>query len=379
VQVGYTDSATPRKAYDFTNADAPLGSWRNEKGVKHTSRLYATFDLSPYADADVTAGLLTFQESSATDCAKRAVEVWETDPVTATPTWRNAPAQRRLLDRTDNAAYCPARLSFDVSAAVADAHGKVTFEVRVPAALEDDVAYGRTISFWPGVLLTLTHNSAPVVRPEYLRQGGFTCDNGTRALAAWPGTLQALASDADADDAYAVDYEFAVWPQDDPAARLTLTDDNAGTTTAGTVTFPSGYLTDGRAYSWQARATDGVATSAWSPTCSFVADTTAPPAPVVSATDDGVFTLSGGGNPDVAGFYYTWGEMSVPGCEYGAYGLYACQEPFSRVDTVRADAPGGSVTMPLTPPGGWGTLKVRAIDEAGQMSGAVYYDYDPQG
>lgn len=377
VQVGYTDSTTPRKAYDFGNADAPLGSWRNEKGVKHTSRLYATFDLSSYAGKNVTAGLLHFEEQTATDCTKRAIEVWETDPVTATPTWRNAPAQRRLLDRIDTPEYCPAALSFDVSAAVTGADGKVTFAIRVPAALEDDVAYGRTVAFWPGISLTLTYDSTPVIRPEYLRQGGFSCDNPTRRLAAWPGVLQALADDADENDAWNTDVEFAVWPQDDPAARLTLVDDDASTVTAGTVGFPDGYLTDGRSYSWQARATDGVATSAWSPVCSFVADTTAPPAPAVSATDDAVFTFSGNGDPDVAGFSYTWDEPSVSGCDYGEFGIYACREPFSGQNQVRADAPGGSVTLTLPPPGGWGTLKVRAIDEAGQVSSLVYYEFDP--
>ncbi len=381
VQVGYTDSAAPRKAYDLAQVDPPLGSWRNEKGVKHTSRVYATFDLSSYADKNVTAGTLHIEERTATDCTKRAVEVWETDTVTATPTWRTAPAERRLLDDIRTVSVCPGILSFDVSAAVVNTAGTVTFELRVPEELEADLAYGRTLRWYTGVSLTLTYDSTPVIRPEYLRQGGFACDDTTpaRRLAAWPGTLQALASDADEPDQSAIDYEFAVWPHDDPAARLTLVDDDAGTTYAGTVGFPAGYLGDGRTYSWQVRATDGVETSAWSPACSFVADTADPPAPTVSATDDAVFTFSGNGDPDVAGFYYTWGEISVSGCTSGQYALLTCREPFTGQTEVRADAPGGSVTLPLPPPGGWGTLKVAAIDEAGQRSDFVYYEFDPEG
>lgn len=381
VQIGYTDSATPRKAYDLAEVDPPLGSWRNQKGVKRTSRVYATFDLSSYADKNVTGGLLTIEEQTATDCTKRAIEVWETAPVTATPTWRTAPAPLRLLDDIRTATYCPAVISFDVSAAVTDADGKVTFEIRVPSELESDVAYGRTLRWWRGVALSVTYNSTPAMLPEYSRQGGFACDDTTppRRLATWPGNLQALAADADENDTYNVDYEFAVWPRDDPAARLTLTDNDAATISAGTVTFPPGYLTDGRAYSWQARATDGVDTSAWSPACSFVADTANPATPTVTATDDAVFTFSGNGDPDIAGFTYTWGEESVPGCDFGQYGLYACQEPFSGQNEVRADVPGGSVTLPLPPPGGWGTLKVRSIDEAGQTSAVVRYEFDPEG
>jgi hypothetical protein len=381
VQVGYTDSRTPDTAHDAADADIPLGSWRNQKGVKHTSRVYATFDLSSYAGKNVTAGLLSFEERSATDCTRRAIEVWETDPVAATPTWRTAPEERRLLDEVTTAGTCPGFFSFDVSAAVTAAAGTVTFELRVPEEFEDDIRYGRTIRWWPGISLSVTYNEAPVIRPEYLRQGGFACDESTppRTLALWPGALQALASDADENDTFAIDYEFAVWPQDDPAARLTLVDDDAATIHAGAVGFPAGYLTDGRAYSWQARATDGVGTSAWAPTCSFVADTARPPTPTVSATDDAVFTFSGNGDPDIAGFYYTWSEPSVNGCDYGQYGLYACREPFSGQTEVRADVPGGSVTMHLPPPNGWGTLKVRAIDEAGQTSALVRYEFDPEG
>lgn len=381
VQVGYTDSMEPDTAHDLVEADAPLGAWRNNKGVKHVSRVYATFDLSSYAGKNVTAGLLSVEERSATNCTKRAVEVWETDPVAATPTWRTAPAPRRLLDEDRDPNFCPGILRFDVSDAVTGADGKVTFELRVPAELEKDVSYGRMLRWWPGVSLSVTYNSAPTILPEYLRGGGFACDDTApyRTLGTFPGNLQARAADPDENDASTVDFEFAVWPQDDPATRLTLTDEDAGTTFAGTVGFPADYLTDGRPYSWQVRASDGVATSAWSQPCSFVADTVDPPAPTVSATDDAVFTFSGNGDPDVAGFYYTWSEVSVPVCEIGQYALYTCPEPISGRNEVRTDVPGGSVTLPLPPPGGWGTLKVRAIDEAGQVSDIVRYEFDPEG
>jgi hypothetical protein len=380
IQVGYTDSREPDTSFDLAEADVPLGAWRNDKGVKHVSRVYATFDLSAYAGKNVTAGLLSVEERSSTDCAKRAVEVWETDPVDATPTWRTAPAPRQLLDEDRDPAYCPGILTFDVSAAVTGADGEVTFELRVPAEFERDVSYGRTLRWWPGVRLAVTYNSAPSIRPEYLRAGGFACDDTApyRRLPSTWAILQALAADADENDDYTIDYEFAVWPLDDPATRLTLTD-RAGTTFAGGTAFPPGYLIDGQPYSWQVRVSDGADTSEWSQPCSFVADIAKPPTPTVSATDDAVFTFSGNGDPDVAGFYYTWGEVSVSGCSSGPHAILDCPEPFSYPNEVRADAPGGSVTLPLPPPGGWGTLKVRAIDEAGQTSAIVRYEFDPEG
>lgn len=378
VQTGYTDSATPHTAYDLTNEqDMPLGAWRDDRGRKHVSRVYATFDLSGFAGADVLGGTLAIEEAGAADCTKRAIEVWQTAPVTRTPSWHTRPAPVRKLDETRNPTICPALLTFDVSSALA-AQGSVTFEIRVPADVERDTSYGRTLNWYRGVSLSVRYNSAPSLRPEYLYNAGFPCDTTEpyRRVGAFHGRLQALATDPDEDDDFGLTYEFAVWPTADPAARLTLTDDNGSVNFAGRVDVPDSYLADGGTYTWQARVTDGVATSEWSQTCSFVVDKTDPSVPAVTSDAPREFTFSGNGDPDVRGFEYTWSEFSVPGCDIGQYAILRCPEPFDGQNKVLADVPGGTATVTLTPPNsGTNFLRVRTIDESGNRSDGVRFEY----
>ncbi|SMD25984.1 hypothetical protein [Kibdelosporangium aridum] len=379
VQIGYADSATPDVAYDLTEwQHMPLGAWRDEQGGEHVSRVYATFDLSGFAGADVLGGSMGIREASAADCTKRAIEVWQTTPVTATPTWHTRPTGLRKLDESRNSDYCPGEFAFNVSAAMA-AQGRVTFEIRVPADVEGDPSYGRTLKWLRGVTLTVRYNSAPSILPQYQYNAGFPCDTTApyRRVGARHGSLQALATDPDEDDSEKLTYEFAVWPLDDPAARLVLTDANGGTTFAGTVNVPDGFLADEGTYSWQVRVSDGVATSAWSTTCSFVVDKTDPQPPTVRSDAPNQFTFDGNGNLDTRGFQYTWGIMSESGCSYGRHGIVVCPEPFDGPNKVLATTPGGTATVTLTPPhSGFNILKVRAIDESGRSSDTVDFEYE---
>ena len=91
MQVGYTDSAQPDTAYDTTPfTDMPLGTHVDAAGTAHTSRLYATFDLSQFTGTHAMGGTVFVHETGAADCTKRAIELWRTRPIRKTPTWRGA-------------------------------------------------------------------------------------------------------------------------------------------------------------------------------------------------------------------------------------------------------------------------------------------------
>jgi len=380
VQIGYTDSATPHTAYDVADQDVPLGARLDDQGRKHVSRVYATFDLTGLAAANILGGTLVIAETGAADCTKRAIEVWQTRSVTRTPTWRHAPAEVRKVGENRTVTSCPSRLTFDVSAALAARQDSVTFEIRVPRDVERDLAYGRTLSWYTSVGLTVRYNSAPSILAQYQYNSGFPCDTTApyQRIGSFHGLLQALAADQDADDNYRLTYEFAVWPQDDPAARLTLTSDFGSVTTAADVQVPNDSLADGGTYSWQVRVSDGVDTSAWSQTCSFVVDKTDPAVPAVTSAAPGEFTFDGNGDLDTAGFEYTWDEFSVPVCEYQEHMILACPEPLTGATMVRANAPGGTVTVHLTPPNlGTNVLRVRALDETGRVSESVSFEIEP--
>ncbi|TQM85245.1 hypothetical protein FHX81_7723 [Saccharothrix saharensis] len=389
VLASHTDSAAPHTAFAWSGQDVPLG--RSEAdGRPHVSRVYLTFDVTAFAGARISAATLRLQESTTADCAKRAIEVWETETATADPTWANAPERRRWVDDVTSTSLCVAHPSFDVAAVVRDAvergRPRATLEVKVPWRYERDATYGRTLSGYHGAALTVEHNRVPSLVDQHRYHGGLAC----ATTAPYPRlnqhfvTLEALPADLDPDDqrfgsGLAVD--FALWAQDDPAAR-TEQRVPAETTRVARAQFPADLVTDGRTYSWQARVTDGVDTSAWSPPCHFTADAADPPTPAVTSAnypldgsgwapvgEPGVFTFDGGGDPDVAGFEWTWGEFSVPGCTFGELDRLICPDRFAERNTVRADRPGGTATVDLTPSGsGPVRLRVRSVDAAGRDS-----------
>jgi hypothetical protein len=398
VQIGYTDSATPRVAYDQTEGtDLPLGT-RVVSGRKHTSRVYATFDLAQFRGSTVIAGTLRIREAAAADCSKRAIEVWQTFPVTRTPTWRTAPPQLRKLDEILTPELCPANISFDVTAAVTDAvarnRTRVTFALRVPQRFEHLPSYGRTLSWFTAVSLSVRHNHAPTINNEHLYNAGYPCSGDTPVpagdLAGW---LQALGADADpGDPGRSLRYDFAVWPVDDPAARVEYSSPFSLDGRVSTVQVPADALADGQTYAWQVRAFDGVAFSPWSRTCLVAVDRTSPPAPAVTSDnypdsgtgsftplgEPGRFRFDAGGNADIVGFEYAFDMFGVPGCDLGAgdVGQLVCPELFTGPGQVRANQPGGVADVLINPRMGFSNLLlVRSIDAAGNRSPQTEYEF----
>src|SRR5262245_24559030 len=174
VQIGYTDSVEHKTAFPRTNGvDLPLGARTGDDGTVHLSRVYATYDLSAFVGKHVLGGTVRVRERSAADCTKRAIELWQTKTVSKTPNWDTAPAGLTKLDEILTPEFCPtANISFDVLPAITEAlnNGKtqVTFALRVPAALEADTAYGRTLNGSTNVSLTVNYNTAPTVTAKYL-------------------------------------------------------------------------------------------------------------------------------------------------------------------------------------------------------------------
>jgi hypothetical protein len=397
VQLGWTDSATPATGHQPGNGtDLPLGTWVDEAGVSHTSRLYVTYDLSQFEGKKAYGAKLFVQESSATDCTRRDIEVWRTRAVSATPKWRNPPAPLTKLDEIQTPEYCPrATVDFDVSAAFIDAVQRkqrlVTFELRVSAAHEADPAYGRRLSGWYGVRFSVDYNTVPQVLNDRLYTTGFSCTQ----LKPYPKqnfvVLAAGALDLDGGvTSSQLSMEFAVWPVGQPDARKIYPVSAYGPLPGRVLglSVPHADLINGQSYGWQARLTDGRDTSKWSRKCFFAHDRTAPSAPTVTsanfpdqsstgpAGEHPVFTFDGHGDRDIAGFQYSWSELVSPtSCEYsGEHGQLVCDDPFELPNRVRAAEPGGRATVTLNPDRfGMATLSVRALDLAGNPSPTVTY------
>ncbi|MEV6346923.1 hypothetical protein [Actinoplanes sp. NPDC051851] len=385
VQIGWTDAAAPDQAHDASgSANLPIGTWTDDAGVTHTTRVYATYDLSAFAGREVYGGTLRVQEKGVGDCADQATELWRTTAVDATPTWADAPAETGLLGSADTGATCPAAYTYDVSDALADATAdgeqSITFEIRVRVDVEADPGYFRSVYWFDGLTFSMEYDTAPAVDDEVLVNGGFACAQQAPYPTIWSTLLQARVLDADGDR---LSTDYAVWPIGDPEARTTYTATNTASGRIGAVTVPGTDLVSGGTYAWQARANDGTENSAWSPVCHFTWDDAEPSAPTVTSltypTSADVtapvgelagFTLSGEGDPDVAGFAYSWTGTGGSACAYsGEYGQLVCPDPFGYAGRVRADVPGGTATVRLTPEGS--RFYVRSVDAAGNVSAEV--------
>ncbi|WP_436492910.1 hypothetical protein [Actinokineospora sp. HUAS TT18] len=386
VQAGHTDSALPDTPFDAAGA-MPLGAWADEAGRVHVSRVYVTYDLAQFAGKRITKSVVSFTERETADCSKRAIELWKTETVTRTPSWATAPAEDDKLGEDRSAQYCPGTLSYDVKGeverAVAKGKSRITFEIRVPADVENDPSYFRKVSYY-GVQLSIGYNSPPSIATQDLVSSGFACATSTPYPRMNPARVQARAVDADQE--HDLRYDFAVWPRDEPSARAERTYEHISSTPFVTHQLAPESLADGRTYLWQARVSDGVDTSPWSATCGFTVDKSAPAAPTVTSAnyprdewgpvgESAVFTVAANGDTDTVAFEYSWGDVfSVPACEIRDYGRFVCPDPLAGRDIVRAGAPGGSVTLTLDPPHTFrNRLQVRSVDAAGNRSQAVEY------
>jgi hypothetical protein len=392
--LAYTDSLAPKQSFENPTGDLPLGSWLDADGATHTSRVYATFDLSAYAGKDALAATLYVAESKVTQCQARSVEVWQTKTPTYQVTWHHAPDDETLLGTIAAPAVCPAGyLHLDLSSAIhqAVAAHRPTFSValQLPTTDESNVSLGRWLSNSGALRLALTYDTAPTT-PTELFVNGQPC--ATSKPYPYIGDknplLEAIFGDPDAAD-FNVTGDFAVWPTADPSARTEYST-NAVTGREQGASVPAA-LTDGVTYAWQARTDDGTLQSAWTKPCHFTVDTSAPSAePTVASANypenqqspGGVvptFTFGANGVKDVVAYQFSWTQdLGVLGSyTTGANGVPQWTDPLARPDVIRADKLGGTATLTSMPPltGGPVRLFVRSIDRALNVSGTYMYQF----
>lgn len=177
--------------------------------------------------------------------------------------------------------------------------------------------------------------------------------------------------------------QFQIWPLNDPAEVQPYGPLSAGSGTEGMLRLQSSSLSDGQEYAWDVQASDSSGTSAWSATCYFTVDDTAPPAPTVTspnypqgADDQGGAPIQvefgANGGSDVTGYLFSWVGYPAGNCSVPSSGVYT-----SGSGCVPASTLGGSATALLIPPDGsfYRILTVASLDRAGNMSATTTYDF----
>ncbi|MFI6234987.1 hypothetical protein ACIBD9_15615 [Micromonospora sp. NPDC050784] len=253
----------------------------------------------------------------------------------------------------------PVRALLATGLSVAVAAGTLTLTAAPAAA--NDVRYA----------LSVGDNQPPGV-PTELQTSGEPCTTA-EPYQLWQNddlVLSAILHDPDVDVNGGTDRltaTFALWPVDEPAARVERFGFNGREGDRESALFERETLTHDRVYAWQVRATDSQATGEWSGLCYLRTDFQGPEvAPVVTSTDfpvegwhpalPGQFTFDAAATPDAVGFRY---EL------LGGDGVH----------TVPADQPGGSATVTLRPTAGPRTLVVWSLDAAGNRSPEARYEF----
>lgn len=238
------------------------------------------------------------------------------------------------------------------------------------------------------LVLPLTSAQAaggPTIDNTDLVNGGHACSATTppATLGGLAYILQAAGNDS-TDSISGFQYTFTLWPAADPTATTSQSQFESSSGQLASVSIPQAALVSGTDYAWHVQLTDNNGTSPFSNICTFHYDNTAPSTPVITSSNfptyqQGVgpvgqlakFTFDGHSDTDTAGFEYVWGSvMPVPSCSYsGPRGELVCPDPLDQPGVVRANAPGGTASIALPPPGsGPQTLTVAAVDVAGNLS-----------
>ncbi|WP_326561556.1 hypothetical protein [Micromonospora sp. NBC_01796] len=369
----YTDSRLPNESFVNPQGDAPIGAWTGTDGKKHKSRSYFSFDVARFDATVIHQADLVIQERSAADCATaQPVELWRTDPITATTSWESKPRRRELIGtvQAGGEATCPGYLVWDIKPALqrlADRGEQVlTVEIRVPHGYEGELSHGRKLRPFPTI--NTRYNHAPTVTRIGLEFPSWGC--GTKAnpqpVGARNYTLMVEGADADPYD-YNFNGQFAAWPvgHDDQRSEQ-FGQSYGGTLSKGT--WNMAQYPHGTVVAWTARAYDGYDYSKWAKPCYVKVDGQAPAAPVITSATypndgqqhggsgvPGTFTFTANGSPDVVGYY--WGRFG------------------DTYNYIAAPSPGAPVTLEYTPTSFSEALSVRTVDSASNSSPTTRYEF----
>lgn len=332
VQTGYTTDQS-------TSTDLKLGY--SDDGGSWVARSFLQWPTSQFAGKQILSATLSLWEYHSWSCTPAQWDVWTTDAAsTATrdtnqPAWDNlesSSTQTKGYSASCNDGWVTAdATSFIQRAANASASSAW---MGLKANNESDHLTWKRFNSQNAATgqpkITVTYNSVPQVSNQVTdpATSGCVAGSGRPFIASATPTLKSDVSDGEGTPT-AVTFEW--WAVGGAAAIGSATVSNVSSGSTASTAVPSGAFGSGNSYQWRVKASDGTATSAWSPWCEFTVDTTAPgSAPGVSSTTfpNGTWT---GGNP-----WYTFDLQSQ------AYVSGTTNLPLS------GDSGGMDVTLPFT-------------------------------
>ena len=367
----YVDQNYPTTSYYNSTADARVG-YEAQDGT--TKRSFFRIDISRVRGTSITAATFALTETWSWSCSARAMQVWATNSISSSTTWNSQPswayktAEKSFAYNwypSGQSSPCPnpaSGVEFDVKKQVANIAGangsNVTIGLR--ATNESDTYSWKKFKNNP--TLSIQYDTLPSVPSGATTIPSTPCSGGY--IGNTDVSLSAIPTDGDGGQVKA---QFKFW-------KSTSTEPTTPTHTVLGTSGTSAKLQLGRpgegTWKWRVRTgsastSSGDPASAYTPTCSFTIDNTAPVADLV--------TVSSTQFPN----YDTTGQAGAPA---GVPASFSIRPNDPSVTTIKvslgATTPivvpvsSGLATVTLLPTlKGPSTLNVTVIDGAGNIGG----------
>ncbi|GIF20872.1 protocatechuate 3,4-dioxygenase beta subunit [Actinoplanes tereljensis] len=341
-------------------------------------RSFFSMDVSKVKSKQILSATFRIEQRHAWTCSPKSnAKIWMTSGISASVTWNNQPTwysgytAQTAANRKIGAVHGCAgtgTIEFNATAMVAHAAASNWSSLTLGLRAIDESTKNQWKRFnHASPKLAITYNTAPSAPSERNSDAKGCAINSARPyVRTLTPTLAAKQTDPDNDQGLTTSFYW--WESGGARSESNKVSQSAGNKTIVSKPVPAGKLTDGKTYGWQARTNDAHATGAFSASCEFTVDVTAPTAPSVTSTDYPAATPSGGvglsgqftfvppssGAADLAGYAWT--------LDGGLQGSAATQV---------AASPGQSVSVPYVPlRDGVYTMRVWTKDKAGWYSAA---------
>ncbi|WP_189332130.1 LamG-like jellyroll fold domain-containing protein [Actinoplanes ianthinogenes] len=342
-------------------------------------RTIVQFNVSKLSGTQIVSAAVHVNVRHSADCSPSPLQLWRTNYVSdsSAVTWNSTKDKSWTLlgsvKATANKSACPkgndevkyAQTAVKTAFADAAKNGYATITLAFRAADESDEYQWKKLVAG-STYLDINYNHKPAI-PDNLTLGPCyaACGNGTAVTSSKQPQLSMRASDPDGGT---LRYEFEVYASNKTtqvaSSKTTVTGVASGKQQPWTVVTK---LADGQYY-WRGRACDATICSGDTGWFGFKVDATNPGNPAVTSTDYPPTGWNGG--PGTPGKFTFSPGAAGDAVKYYTYSLNGGRE------TQTAPPANGVLTVTLTPDKDLvNTLRVKAIDTAGNLSGGADYPF----
>ena len=273
------------------NGSAGAGRTEDCSGcADYIVRSFFRMDTSKVRGKQIVSAQFRIEQRHSWTCSPKSnAKLWLTGGISDKTTWNNQPTWnssytvQTAANRKNGAIHgCsgPGTIEFNTTSMVAKAAASNWSTMTLGLRAVDE----GTLNQWKrfnhaSPKLAITYNTIPNGLSDR-KSDGKACATGASRPYVYNATpiLAAKHSDPDADQQNLTTY-FYWWQLGSSRNETNKISKGSGNPSSITATVPSGKLTDGATYVWQARTYDGRAYGAWSGTCEFTVDATPPPTP----------------------------------------------------------------------------------------------------